>query len=142
MDRARIEELLPHRDPMLFVDRVVEIEPGVRAVAVHDVRPDAFWCVGHFPGEPIMPGVLIAEALAQTAALVHLAEHPDDRGRPVYLVGMDKLRFRRPVRPGDTLRLEVRKVSERRRMATFEAEATVDGQRVANGSFLATLPAG
>lgn len=140
MDRAFVESLLPHRDPVLFVDRVVEIEPGVRAVAVHEVRADAFWCAGHFPGEPIMPGVLVAEALAQTAALVHLAAHPEDRGRPVYLVGMDKLRFRRPVRPGDTLKLEVRKTGERRRMATFEAEATVDGQRVANGTFLATLP--
>lgn len=110
MDRTWIESLLPHRDPMLLVDRVIEIEPGVQAVAVHEVRADAFWCRGHFPGEPIMPGVLIAEALAQTAALVHLAASTEDRGQPVYLVGMDKMRFRRPVRPGDTLTLHARKV--------------------------------
>ena len=81
----------------------------------------------------------IAEALAQVAGLIHLASHPDRGGSTVYLVGMDKLRFRKPVRPGDTLRLEVTATSSKRGIYLFDGVATVDGQRVANGSFMATL---
>jgi len=139
MDRSEVEALLPHRDPFLFVDRVVEADPGERVVGIHDVPEDAFWIPGHFPGEPVMPGVLIAEALAQTAALVYLTANRDKANRPVFLVGMDKMRFRQPVRPGATLRLEVKVVSTRR-MWTLEGTASVDGVRVANGTFLATMP--
>lgn len=141
MDLDEIKALLPHRPPMLMVDRVVEIEPGVRAVGVKQVRADEPWCAGHFPGDPIMPGVLIAEALAQVAALIHLSAHRDQAGQSVYLVGMDKMRFRRPVRPGDELVLEAIKTGEKRRIATFDATATVRGERVASGSFMATLAA-
>jgi len=141
MERAQIEALLPHREPFLLVDRVVEIAPGRSAVAEHDVTEDAFWCRGHFPGNPVMPGVLIAESLAQVAALIFLAEEDARAGSTVYLVGMDKMRFRAPVRPGDTLRLEVSLLDLRRRMCTFEAEASVDGKRVATGRFMATIPA-
>ena len=131
--------MLPHRPPMLLVDRVLEVIPAEHVVAEHDVRADAFWCSGHFPGNPVMPGVLIAEALAQTAALVHLAAHPDAGGTTVLLAGMDKVRFRKPVVPGDTLRLDVRALSCRRGIYQFEAVATVEGQRVANGAFLAAV---
>ena len=140
MDRAQIERLLPHREPFLLVDRVVEIEPGRSAVAEHDVTEDAFWCRGHFPGNPVMPGVLIAESLAQVAALLFLAQDPAKTESTVYLVGMDKMRFRAPVRPGDTLRLEVSLTDLRRRMCTFEARALVEGRRVATGQFMATIP--
>jgi 3-hydroxyacyl-[acyl-carrier-protein] dehydratase len=139
MDREQIMALLPHRPPMLMVDRIVEIEPGHRAVGEHDVTAAAFWCQGHFPGDPVMPGVLIAEALAQVAALVHLAAHPDAGGSTVLLAGMDKLRFRKPVRPGDVLRLEVEAVNARRGIYQFDAVAHVDGKRVANGRFLAAV---
>lgn len=141
MNIEEIKALLPHRYPMLMVDSVLEIEPGLRAVGLKQVSSDEPWCQGHFPGDPIMPGVLVAEALAQVAALIHLAQHPADAGGTVYLVGMDKMRFRKPVRPGDALRLEVTKTGEKRRIATFDAVATVDGQRVASGSFMATLAA-
>lgn len=140
MDRSEIERLLPHRPPFLFVDRVDEIEPGVRAVGLKHVGDDEFWIPGHFPGEPIMPGVLIGEALAQVAALVFLSESPDRAGQAVYLVGMDKMRFRKPVRPGDDLVLDVKVTDKRRRMWFFDAVATVGGQRVADGQFLATVP--
>jgi 3-hydroxyacyl-[acyl-carrier-protein] dehydratase len=138
MNREAILELLPHRDPFVMVDEVVEID-AERIVAFKHVRADEDWCRGHFPGNPILPGVLIAEAMAQSAALIYLNAHRDKAGSTVYLVGADKLRFRKPVRPGDALRLEVQVVSERRGMWTFEGTATVDGARVANGSFLATV---
>jgi len=140
IDRAQIEELLPHRDPFLLLDRVLEIEPGKWAVAEHDVRGDAFWCRGHFPGNPVMPGVLIAESLAQVAALIYLVGDADRAGSTVYLVGMDKMRFRAPVRPDCTLRLEVSVTEIRRRICYFDAKATVDGKRVTTGQFMATIP--
>ena len=131
--------LLPHQPPMLLVDRVIEADPGERILAEHVVREDAFWCAGHFPGNPVMPGVLIAEALAQTAALVHLAAHPEAGGSTVLLAGMDKLRFRKPVRPGDTLTLDVSAISCRRGIYQFQAEARVGDTRVANGMLLAAV---
>jgi 3-hydroxyacyl-[acyl-carrier-protein] dehydratase len=139
LDRAAILDLLPHRPPFLFVDEITEIVPGESAVGLLHVSKDAFWVPGHFPQEAIMPGVLIAEALAQTAALMFLAQHIEHAGAAVYLIGFDKLRFRVPVRPGDTLELRTVAVSLRRRMATFQAEAFVDGKRVANGTLMAMV---
>lgn len=138
MNRDQILELLPHRDPFVMVDEVVEID-AERIVALKHVRDDEDWCRGHFPGNPIMPGVLITEALAQSAALIYLHAHRDRAGATVYLVGADKLRFRKPVRPGDTLRLEVSIASQRRGIWTFDGTATVDDARVANGTFMATV---
>lgn len=139
MERERILELLPHRPPFLMVDRLVEVDPGKSAVGIHEVREDAFWTVGHFPGNPVMPGVLIAEALAQVAALIHLSAHPDAAGSTVLLAGMDKLRFRKPVRPGDTLRLQVEATGARRGIYRFDATAFVGDLRVANGQFIAAV---
>lgn len=139
MDRERILDLLPHRPPFLMVDRLESCEPGQRATGILEVREDAFWCAGHFPGNPVMPGVLIAEALAQVAALIHLSAHPDAAGSTVLLAGMDKLRFRKPVRPGDTLRLAVEAVGARRGIYRFEATAFVGEDRVANGQFIAAV---
>jgi 3-hydroxyacyl-[acyl-carrier-protein] dehydratase len=138
MNREAVEALLPHRGHMLQIDEIVTIEPGTRAVARKHVRADEFWCAGHFPDNPILPGVLIAEALAQTAGLLFTSQE-GNAGANVYLVGMDKLRFRRMVRPGDVLELEVTFTSERRRLYHFDAVARVDGQRAATGSFMATV---
>ncbi len=133
--------MLPHRPPMLLVDEVVEIDPGRRIVVLRHVRSDEPWFVGHFPGEPILPGVLIAETLAQAAALLHLAANPERAGETVYLAGFDKLRFRRVVRPGDTLRAEVKATGGKLRVVTFDVAATVDGQRCVEGSLIAAVSA-
>lgn len=131
--------LLPHRAPFVLVDSVLEIEPGRRIVGAKRVRADEFWAPGHFPGNPIFPGVLLTEAIAQCAALIFLSTDPGRAGVAVYLVGLDKMRFRRMVRPGDDIRIEVVFVEERRRMYTFDATATVGEHRVATGSLLATV---
>lgn len=138
MNREAVERLLPHRGHMLQIDEIVEIEPRVRAVARKHVRADEFWCAGHFPDNPILPGVLIAEALAQTAGLLFTSQE-GKAGANVYLVGMDRLRFRKMVVPGDVLELEVVFKEERRRMYHFDATARVDGKRAATGSFIATV---
>lgn len=137
IEREGILEILPHRPPMLMVDRVVELEVGRRAVAVRTVTEAD--CEGHFPGHPVLPGVHVVEALAQTAAISFLAD-PASKGRVVYLVGLDKMRFRRPVRPGDELRLEAQLEGERRGLLTFSVRATVDGQRTVDGTLMATAP--
>jgi 3-hydroxyacyl-[acyl-carrier-protein] dehydratase len=139
VNREQIEALLPHRAPMLLVDRVLELEPGHRIVAEYDVDGDAPWFAGHFPNNPILPGVLVTEALAQAAGVLYMSDNNSDAGSTVYLLGMDKMRFRRPVRPGETLRLEVTLGRNRRRMAFFDVEARVGEERVANGSLLATI---
>jgi 3-hydroxyacyl-[acyl-carrier-protein] dehydratase len=139
MDRAGIERLLPHRDPFVMVDRLLEVEHGKRAVAEKDVSASEDWARGHFPGNPVFPGVLLTEAMAQTAGLAFLASNPEHAGSDVFLLGVDKLRFRKVVRPGDTVRIEVTVTGEKRRIWFFDAIATVGGQRVADGSFLATL---
>jgi 3-hydroxyacyl-[acyl-carrier-protein] dehydratase len=133
-----ILEILPHRPPMLLVDEVIEFEGGKRAVGLRTVTEED--CAGHFPGNPVMPGVKIAEALAQVAAIIFLAEAPSHRGRPVYLVGLDKFRFRKPVLPGEQLRLEVTVELTRRGLYRFVAVATVDDERVANGTLTAAAP--
>ena len=137
MDIKAIQEMLPHRYPFLLVDRIIEVEPGVRAVGIKQVTATEFWCQGHFPDDPIMPGVLIAEALAQVAGIACVSESDERRGAIMYLVGFNKLRFRRPVRPGDTLRLEVEADVKRSKLWTFRVSATVDGTKVADGELMA-----
>ena len=139
MFKAEIEALLPHRDPFRMLDRVDALEPGVRGVGVKWVDSGESWVPGHFPGQPILPGVLIAEALAQLGGVIAMTANPDKVGQAVYLLGFDKLRFRRPVRPGDELRLEVTVTAVRRGMWFFDGEARVGDERAADGSFLATL---
>lgn len=131
LDRAAIEEFLPHRDPFLLLDRVVAIEGARRLVAERDVRPEEPWFAGHFPGRPILPGVLIIESLAQAAGV--LAFHSmDHRGeQSVYFTSADHVRFRRPVVPGETLRLEVELLRRRGNVWRFRCEAFVGDQRVA-----------
>ena len=107
LDRDALSQLLLHRGPILQLDRVTDMEPGTSIRAEKTVRHDEWWCDCHFPGNPVMPGVLIAEALAQAAGVVYASGHPEG-GHDMYLAGMDKMRFRRVVRPGDELVLEVR----------------------------------
>jgi 3-hydroxyacyl-[acyl-carrier-protein] dehydratase len=104
LGRAEIEAILPHREPFLLIDEIVELELGVRAVARKTVRDDEWYLTGHFPGRPIMPGVLIVEAMAQTGAVAVLSEE-ENRGRLALFAGIDDVRFKRLVLPGDELEL-------------------------------------
>lgn len=106
LNREQIQEIIPHRHPFLLVDRVIALEPGKTAIGERDVREDDFFFPGHFPGEPVMPGVLILESLAQTGAITLLSV-PENKGKSVYFAGIRQAKFRHKVVPGDTLRLEV-----------------------------------
>jgi 3-hydroxyacyl-[acyl-carrier-protein] dehydratase len=140
LDRAGILALLPHRDPFLMVDEMLSIEPTRSGVGVKHVRADEEWARGHFPGNPILPGVLVTEALAQVAAIVFLAAHPERAARVrVYLVGVDRMRFRRIIRPGDDVHLKVELTGHKRNVWTFDGEATVGGEVAADGRFLAAI---
>jgi 3-hydroxyacyl-[acyl-carrier-protein] dehydratase len=104
LGRAEIEAILPHREPFLLIDEVLELEPGQRVVARKHVRDDEWYLAGHFPGRPVMPGVLIVEAMAQTGAVAVLSEE-ENRGRLALFAGIDDTRFKRIVEPGDELEL-------------------------------------
>ena len=139
MNIDEIMALLPHRYPFLMIDRVEQVEPGVRATAIKCVSVNEPHFQGHFPTTPIMPGVLICEAFAQTAGIVALSAQRDLAGKTVYLLGLDGVRFRRPVRPGDRLEIRAEKESSVRGIWKFRVEATVEGTRVANGTVMATV---
>jgi 3-hydroxyacyl-[acyl-carrier-protein] dehydratase len=133
LDRAGIEEILPHREPFLLIDEVVELEPGERVVARKRVREDEWYLRGHFPGRPVMPGVLIVEAMAQTGAVAVLAEE-ENRGRIALFAGIDDTRFKRIVEPGDELELECMLEQVRGPIGKGKARATVDGQLAARAT--------
>lgn len=138
LDVQRIFDLLPHRYPFLLVDRVVEFDAGRRLRALKNVTINEPFFQGHFPGHPVMPGVLIIEALAQASGLlVQLSSEVDPNQHPLfYLVKVDKARFSRIVAPGDQLVLEVEQKRMIRRMGQFWCQATVDGQAVAEAELL------
>lgn len=130
-----IREYLPHRYPFLLVDRVVEIEKGQSIVAYKNVTVNEEFFNGHFPGTPVMPGVLIIEAMAQAAGILGfktMGKKPSD-GSMYYFVGSEKIRFKRPVVPGDQLRLEASIVAEKRGIWKFDCKATVEGELVSSG---------
>jgi 3-hydroxyacyl-[acyl-carrier-protein] dehydratase len=131
--REEIEAILPHRDPFLLLDEVVELEPGKRVVARKRVRDDEFWTVGHFPGRPVMPGVLIVEAMAQAGAVAVLSEE-ENRGRIALFAGIDDVRFKRIVQPGDELELTCELETVRGPVGRGKARATVDGKLAARGT--------
>ena len=133
LGRAEIEAILPHREPFLLIDEVVELEPGERVVARKTVRPDEWYLAGHFPGRPVMPGVLIVEAMAQTGAVAVLAQE-ENRGRLALFAGIDDVRFRRIVEPGDELELECRLEAVRGAIGKGKATAKVDGELAARGT--------
>jgi 3-hydroxyacyl-[acyl-carrier-protein] dehydratase len=132
IETAAIEAINPHRYPFLLIDRVVEIEPGKRAVAIKNVTANEWFFQGHFPGRPVMPGVLIVEALAQTAAVAMLND-VDAEGKLPLFTGIESMKFRRMVIPGDQLRLEFELEKLRRMLGRGSVRATVDGQLAAEG---------
>jgi UDP-3-O-[3-hydroxymyristoyl] N-acetylglucosamine deacetylase/3-hydroxyacyl-[acyl-carrier-protein] dehydratase len=138
-DIARVMEFLPHRYPMLLVDRIIDQEPGHSIVGIKNVTINEPFFQGHFPGHPIMTGVLILEAMAQCGGLLLMdkVEKPDDK--VVYFMTMDKVKFRRPVIPGDTLVLELEVVQFRRQVCRMTGRALVDGHVVAEGEFMAGI---
>ena len=133
LGRSEIEAILPHRPPFLLIDEVVELEPGSRVVARKRVREDEFWTAGHFPGRPVMPGVLIVEAMAQTGAVAVLSEE-QNRGRIAFFAGIDDVRFKRIVEPGDELELECELERIRGPIGRGKATAKVDGRLAARGT--------
>lgn len=134
-----IMKILPHRYPMLLVDRVLEIEEGKRIVGIKNVTANEQFFQGHFPGAPVMPGVLIVEAMAQCGAILFL-RNIADRERKLFLFGgVDKARFRRPVVPGDQLRLECELVQRRGNSVKIRGTATVDGNIVAEAEMLSIM---
>ena len=124
---AGIEAILPHRSPFLLIDEVVELTPGVGAAARKHVREDEWYLAGHFPGRPVMPGVLVVEALAQTGAVAVLSED-ENRGRLALFAGIDDCRFKRIVTPGDTLDLRCELDQVRGPIGRGKAEARVGGE--------------
>lgn len=127
------KDLLPHREPFLLVDEILELEPGVSARARWTLRADLAFFAGHFPGNPITPGVLIVESLAQTAGLAAMSL-PENAGRLALFAGIEKVRFRRPVRPGETLVLQMRMTRQRGPMGWAEGDARVDGALACSAS--------
>jgi 3-hydroxyacyl-[acyl-carrier-protein] dehydratase len=140
MDIHEILKYLPHRYPIILVDRVVEVEAGKRIVALKNVTINEPVFTGHFPHYPVMPGVLIIESLAQAAAILSFVsmEKKPDADSVYYFAGIDGARFKRPVGPGDQLRLEVEILREMRGLVKFGARALVDGQVAAEAELLCT----
>ncbi len=132
LDRAAIEAIIPHRPPFLLVDEIVALDPGVSGHGRWTITGDEPWLAGHFPGNPIVPGVLMTESAAQVAAVVALT-HPDQRGKFGVFAAIDEVRFTRIVRPGDTLDLRVEVDRLRGRLGRVRAEVDVDGERAVRG---------
>ena len=141
MDIHQILEYLPHRYPFLLVDRVLSCEPGKRIVAIKNVTINEHFFAGHFPHHPVMPGVLIIEALAQTAAILTFKthDHKTDKNSVYYFVGIDKARFKKPVTPGDTLALHVEIKRFSRGIWWFSTQARVAEQVVTEAELMCTL---
>lgn len=134
----QIMEIIPHRPPFLLIDRILELEEGVRAVGLKQVTINEPFFQGHFPGQPIMPGVLQIEALAQVGAVALLSQ-PQNKGKIVLFARIDGVRFRKPVTPGDSLRLEVSLEKMRGPVGKGKGVATVDGAVVTEGEFTFAL---
>ncbi|MDT8318016.1 MAG: 3-hydroxyacyl-ACP dehydratase FabZ [bacterium] len=139
LDVNEIMKNLPHRYPFLLVDRVKELEINKRIVAIKNVTINEPFFQGHFPGHPIMPGVLIVEAMAQVGGVLAYRSQPDTEGKVVYFMGIDKAKFRRPVVPGDRLEFVLEVIKQRRDIWVFKAEAFVDGERAAEAEIKATI---
>ncbi|HWA56201.1 MAG TPA: 3-hydroxyacyl-ACP dehydratase FabZ [Gemmatimonadales bacterium] len=137
MDAAKILELLPHRYPFLLVDRVLEVQGTQKIVGLKNVTFNEPFFQGHFPGHPVMPGVLIIEAMAQTGGLLLMDQIPDREKKVVYFMGIDGVKFRKPVLPGDQLRMEVEMLQFRGKVARMKGTAYVDGKVAAEAEMLA-----
>lgn len=132
LNQEKIKEIIPQREPFLMIDKVEEYIPGESAVAYKQVKEEEYYFKGHFPGNPIMPGVLIVESLAQTGAVAILSME-ENKGKNALFGGIDKLRFKKQVVPGDVLKLEVKIIKRKGPIGIGEAIATVDGKIVAKG---------
>ncbi len=140
LDQNRIKDLIPHRDPFLLIDRVEDIKHDVSAVGIKNVTGDEDFFRGHFPGHPIMPGVLIVEAMAQTAGVLVVASLGEEaEGKLVYFMTVDSARFRKPVVPGCVLKLDVELIRSKRNVYKFNGKATVDGNVVSQAIFSAMI---
>ncbi len=140
IDIGRIKEMIPHRYPFLLIDRVVDVVSGESAVGIKNVTVNEQFFQGHFPSRPVMPGVLIVECMAQTAAILVVESLGlGAEGKLVYFMSVDSARFRRPVGPGDSLRIRVTKKQKRGNVWKFRGEAKVDGTVVADATFAAMI---
>ena len=140
IDLQRIMEMIPHRHPFLMIDKVVDVVANQQATGIKNVSIDEYYFKGHFPARPVMPGVLIIEAMAQTAAvLVVHTLGPEAEGKLVYFMSVDNARFRRPVVPGDTLKVHVTALRNRGNVWKFEGQAKVDGKLCAEATYAAMI---
>jgi 3-hydroxyacyl-[acyl-carrier-protein] dehydratase len=138
LDAVDIQRIIPHRFPFLLVDRIVEMTPGQRAVGIKSVSMGEPFFQGHFPNYPVMPGVLIVEAIAQVGAVLMLSAD-EYKDKMAFFAGIDNVRFKRQVKPGDVLRLEVEIGQVRRSIGTGTGQATVDGELACRGEFMFAL---
>ena len=138
MDIKEIQKFLPHRYPFLLVDRIIEIEPGTKAIGIKNVTVNEEFFQGHFPGQPIMPGVLIIEAMAQVGGILAFRSGVN-MGKAVYFMSIEKAKFRKPVVPGDQLRLEIQVLQQRGNVWRFSGNATVERTVAAEAEFTAMV---
>ena len=142
LDIPKILEYLPHRYPFLLVDRVLSFEPKERIIGVKNVTFNEHFFQGHFPDHPIMPGVLIVEAMAQVGGILAYLSHPEEKpGGVIYFTGIDKVRFRRPVIPGDQIVFEIEFLKIRSRVVKMAGKATVEGKLAAEAELMASFGA-
>ncbi|MSO20692.1 MAG: 3-hydroxyacyl-ACP dehydratase FabZ [Acidobacteria bacterium] len=139
LDIHQIQKILPHRPPFLLVDRIIEIDPGNRVVGLKNVSINEPFFVGHFQDFPVMPGVLIVEAMAQTGGILALGDGGDHSDKLVFFASIEKARFRRPVVPGDQLRMEVNVLSKRSTFIRLEGKAYVAGQLAAEAIMICAI---
>ena len=139
LDIVEIQKRLPHRYPFLLVDRILELEPNKRIVGLKNVTVNEPFFQGHFPGHPVMPGVLIIEAIAQVGGIAVLSMNQGDQNKLLYMAGLENVRFRKPVKPGDQLRIEVDVVAIRSKICKVSGKAWVDGKVVAEADITCGL---
>jgi 3-hydroxyacyl-[acyl-carrier-protein] dehydratase len=139
LDVNEIMKILPHRYPFLLVDRIIELDKGKKIVGLKNVTINEPFFPGHFPGHPVMPGVLIVEAMAQVAAILAYQSAEENKGKVTYFVGIDNTKFRKPVVPGDQLRFELEVSGCRRGIWSFQGKAYVDGKLVTESELRATF---
>jgi beta-hydroxyacyl-ACP dehydratase FabZ len=136
---GEILDVLPHRYPFLLVDRILEIEEKKRAVGIKNVTMNEPFFQGHFPGNPVMPGVLVVEGMAQVGAVMLLSSIPDRKNKLIYFTGIDGARFRRPIVPGDQIRFELKVLKLKSRVCKMRGEAFVEGKLAAEAEILSAL---
>ncbi len=139
MDANEIQKYIPHRYPMLLVDRIVELEDGKRIVAIKNLTANEWFFPGHFPGNPVMPGVLIVEAMAQASGVLAVKHEAEGKKVFTYFMSIEKARFRKPVFPGDQLRLEVEVLRRRTGVSKMQGKAYVEDTLVAEAEFTAMI---